>query len=661
MRGLSTERIVVVGNGMASHRFCEALVAAGICSTTHQVSVLAEEERPAYDRVNLGEVLRGRPTHSLTLAPTSWYERHDIDLRLGDPVVSVDRGRRSVRVRSGADIAYDRLVLATGSRPLRPSAIFRPGLNDESAPGGTSGVFTVRTAADMDRLQAALVGAAHIAVVGGGFIGVELAATLAALGKRVDLVEGAPHVLGSRIDCDTASAVQAALLDGGVALHLGTSVTSVRGHPERRQVDLSTGVTLAADIVVVCAGVRSRDDLALQCGLARSPGGGVRVNRFLETSDPHVYAIGECAALDEAPVTQALPGFLMADALAHTMLGKRTRLEPLGDRIQLRVPGLALTLLGDTRGLDATSDCHSAGGVSRRVWVRRGRVVGATILGGWSELPDVEAAIKARARINPAGRSRFCSSGSVLSVLPSCTRTSDAMVCTCRGVTAAQIRAAVLRGCADATAVRGETGASSVCGTCLPQVEALVRAPDSVVAPAPREPATAIVACVAAVAAATILVRTAVFGHGIPYGLSLLSRRAWEVLWLTRTGRLASGFTLLALLALPSTLSARKRVSRLRWGRISRWRFAHVLLGALAVVALVGHTGLHFGRSLNRTLAVSTTLLLLVGGLAGTTPLPRATHAWTVPLRNAFRSTHVAIIAPVVTLLVAHVLAAFYF
>jgi nitrite reductase (NADH) large subunit len=351
----------------------------------------------------------------------------------------------------------------------------------------------------------------------------------------------------------------------------------------------------------------------------------------------------------------------MAEALAHTMLGQRTRLEPPSTRIQLRLPGLELTLLGDTRGLNADSDCHSACGSSRRVWVRGGRVVGATVLGGWSELPNIEEAIRARARIRAAARYRFRSGGSVLAAFPSWTRGPDVVVCTCRGITAGQIRAAVCGGCTDVTAIRYATGASGVCGTCLPQVEAILRAPDAAVPAVPRERGAAVVACIALAAAATVLARTTVFSRGLPYGLSLLSERGWEVLWLTRGGRLASGFTLLSFLVLPGTLTARKRLSRFRWGTIARWRFAHVLLGVLAVMALISHTGLHFGRTLNRTLAVSTTLLLLIGGLAGATPLPRARRAWAMGVRNGFRTAHVAIIAPVVMLIVFHILTAFYF
>jgi nitrite reductase (NADH) large subunit len=644
-------RIVVVGNGMVGHRFCEALVEA-VGGTTPWLSIFAEEDRPAYDRVNLGDVLHGRAPDSLTLSPVSWYEAHGIDLALGDPIVAIDRQRRVVRARSGAEAGYDRLVLATGSRPARPGAMFCAGAR----------VFTVRTLADVAGLGAAVCAAERVVVVGGGFIGVEVAETLRALGRRVDLVETAAHILRPRLDCETARAVEAALGERGIRLHLAAEVVRLQRQAEQMRLELSTGAVLDADVVVVCAGVRPCDELADQCGLVRAARGGIRVNHFLETSDPHIYAIGECAVLDDAPATQVLPGFRMAEALALTVLGERTAFEPPVERVRLRVPGLELTLVGDTRGLDATSSSYSSGDAPRHIWVRGGRIVGATALHGWPRLAEVEDAIRTRARVGAADLRRFRWSGNLGSAEPRQPCALDAtIVCRCRKITVGQIRAAVGRGCADAAAVRGQTGASGVCGSCLPEVEALVRAPLSAIAPARREPGVVVAACVGAGAAAAIVVRGLLSNRGIPYGSSLVSPRPWELLWLTRTGHLASGFTLLALLLAPGLLSARKRLRRFRWGTMTAWRLAHVLTGLLAMGALTAHTGLHFEPSLNRTLALGCALLLLAGGLTGATPVPRTASGGFARARERFRTAHIALLWPVLALLVVHVVVAFYF
>jgi nitrite reductase (NADH) large subunit len=648
---VTAPRIVVVGNGMVGHRFCEEVIRT-IRGTAPRLSVFGEEDRPAYDRVNLGDVLRGCAPGSLTLSPVSWYEAHGIDLALGDPIVAIDRGRRLVRARSGAEVGYDRLVLATGSRPVRPRALFSPGAR----------VFTVRTLADVEGLQDALGAADRVAVIGGGFIGVEVAATVAALGRWVDLVEKAAHVLGPRLDSGTARAVESALGARGIRLHLAAEVVRLQGRAEQTRLDLSTGVVLDADVVVVSAGVRPCDELADQCGLGRAARGGIRVNSFLETSDPHIHAIGECAALDDAPATQVVPGFRMAEALASTVLGERTAFEPPVERVQLRLPGSELTLVGDTRGVDAASESYSDGEARRQIWLRGGCIVGATALGGWPQLAEVEEGIRARARVGAANLRRFRSSGNLGGSAPRRACAVDAtIVCTCRKITVGQIRAAVGRGCADAAAVRVETGASGVCGSCLPQVEALVRAPLSAIAPARRERGVAIAACVGAIAASTVVARGVLFSRGIPYGSSLVSARPWDCLWLTRSGHLTSGFALLALLLAPSLLSARKRLRRFRWGTMTAWRLAHVLTGLLAMGALVAHTGLHFEPSLNRTLALGCALLLLAGGLTGATPVPRTAGGGFARVQERFRSAHVALLWPVLALLVVHVVLAFYF
>lgn len=185
----SRKALVVAGHGMVGHRLVEQAVARGL-TDDWDVVVHAEEDLPAYDRVGLSSLFTGRSAQDLSLVADGFFDHRALDLRLGDPVVAVDAGARTVTAASGRSTAYDALVLATGSTPFVPPV-----------PGATGpGRFVYRTIADLEAIRGASVGATSAAVIGGGLLGLECANALLSLGLSTTVVEFAPRLMPVQVD-----------------------------------------------------------------------------------------------------------------------------------------------------------------------------------------------------------------------------------------------------------------------------------------------------------------------------------------------------------------------------------------------------------------------------------------------------------------------------
>jgi 3-phenylpropionate/trans-cinnamate dioxygenase ferredoxin reductase subunit len=251
-----------------------------------EISLIGEEPIAPYQRPPLSKAwLKGEvDAEGLALRPESFYAEHDIDLRLNTRVTSIDR-RRSCVVMEGEETAlYTRLIIAAGARARRLNL---PGL-------GLEGVMELRTAADADRLKAALRTGKRLAVIGGGYVGLEAAASARALGAEVTVIEMQPRVL-ARVACETLSAfVQGYHRDQGVVFELAAGVAALEGEAGRvSAVRLSDGRAIACDAALVGVGAAPNQELAAAAGLVCDDG--IVVDGAARTSDPAIYAIGDCA------------------------------------------------------------------------------------------------------------------------------------------------------------------------------------------------------------------------------------------------------------------------------------------------------------------------------------------------------------------------------
>ncbi|MFI9822064.1 FAD-dependent oxidoreductase [Streptomyces sp. NPDC052013] len=371
--------LVVVGHGMVGHRLVERLRAHDRHGTWRAV-VLAEEPRPAYNRVALSSYLEGRSAADLTLAGHEFLGDPLVDLRLATPVTGIDRDARTVTTADGTLVGYDALVLATGSRPFVPPV---PGHD-------LPGCFVYRTFDDLDAIRAAARQGRPGVVVGGGLLGLEAANALRLLGVQPHVVELAPRLMPLQLDEGGARVLARLVGDLGLRVHCGTAVQTVhaRADGRTRAVTLTDGSTLDADLVVFSAGVRPRDELAGPAGLATGGRGGFLVDDRCRTEDPRIWAVGECAAVRGRTYGLVAPGYRMAELVADQLLGRPgTRFADPDTSAKLKLLGVDVAGFGDahaeTEGaLEYVLRDDTAGTYAKLVLGPDGRVLLGGVLAG---------------------------------------------------------------------------------------------------------------------------------------------------------------------------------------------------------------------------------------------------------------------------------------
>ncbi|GAA4971162.1 nitrite reductase large subunit NirB [Yinghuangia aomiensis] len=464
-------RLVLVGHGMVGQRFLEALAAQG---GGWQVTVLCEEPRAAYDRVHLTSYFSGSSAEDLSMVPAGFLDEHGIDLRLGDPAVSVDREARTVTARSGAVFGYDALVLATGSYPFVPPV---PGHDAE-------GCFVYRTIEDLQAIESWAAGSRVGAVVGGGLLGLEAAGALKAMGLETHVVEFAPRLMAIQVDAGGGDALRRKIEDLGVAVHTGagTQEVGVDDAGRVRSMALSNGETLGVDLVVFSAGVRPRDQLARECGLDVGERGGIAVDATCRTSDPRIWAIGECAlAADGRVYGLVAPGYQMAETVAHELSGGSGSFTGADTSTKLKLLGVDVASFGDAHG--TAEGCLEVLYSNTREGVYKKLVVGADgallggVLVGDADSYDLLRPLCLSGAALPAPPEQLvlpASAGAPVAIGASALP-DEALVCSCHNVSKGAIRAAVAeQGCADVPAVKKCTRAGTGCGSCVKMLTTIV-------------------------------------------------------------------------------------------------------------------------------------------------------------------------------------------
>lgn len=465
-------QVVLVGHGMVGQRFLEALTEAEPRPPGLRITVLAEEPRLAYDRVHLTSWFSGTTAEELSLCGEGFAAEHGIDIRLGDPVETIDRAARTVTTGAGHTVGYDTLVLATGSYPFVPPV---PGHD-------TPGCFVYRTIEDLEAIKAAAERARIGVVVGGGLLGLEAAGALTAMGLDTHVVEFAPRLMALQIDDGGGRVLRRKIQDLGVTVHTGAGTRTIvdRGGRVAGMV-LSDGTELATDLVVFSAGVRPRDQLARAAGLAVGERGGIVVDEHCRTDDPHVLAIGECAlAVDGRVYGLVAPGYAMAEVAARQLVAGPS--DP--DRTftgadlstSLKLLGVDVAGFGDAHGVaeDCVEVLYSdplAGVYKKLVIGADGRLLGGVLVG------DADA----YARLRPLTGSPLPVPPEQL-VLPAAAGPrvplalpDTAVVCSCHGVAKGTIRAAVTEhDVVDVPGVKRCTKAGTGCGGCVKLIGTIV-------------------------------------------------------------------------------------------------------------------------------------------------------------------------------------------
>lgn len=302
------ERLIVVGNGMVGLRFVEELVARA--EGRYRISIIGKEPQPAYNRVLLSSLLAGEVSApDVRFRDRGWYAEHGLELLLGSAAESIDAGTRVLRLADGRTLAFDRLVLATGSQPIHPPA---PGMT-------LPGVMTFRDLADVEAIHAAAGGGRRAVVIGGGLLGIEAAYGLVRAGLEVSLIALRDRLLERQLDPRAGQLLRSAVEAKGIRVLLEAETEAVLGDVAAEAVKLKDGRLLPADLVVVAIGIQPEATLAGQAGIVCNHG--IVVDDGLATSVAGIYAIGECAEHRGVCYGLVEPGYTQARILAERLAG----------------------------------------------------------------------------------------------------------------------------------------------------------------------------------------------------------------------------------------------------------------------------------------------------------------------------------------------------
>ena len=457
--------VVVVGNGMVGLRFCERLVEFD-ATGTYRVVTFCEEPRAAYDRVGLTTFFAHRDAEKLMLARQDWYHEHGIELHIGDRACVIDRKRQRVRSEKGVEIGYDVVVLATGSFPFVPPV---PGIDKR-------GVFVYRTIEDLERIIEYAKHSRRCAVLGGGLLGLEAARAAHELGLETHVVEFSPRLMPRQIDEAGSKTLVARIESMGVRVHLGMSSKEVHGRGTVQSLEFTNGGSLEVDMIIVSAGIRPRDDLGKESGLTLGQRGGILVDDRLRTSDPAIFAIGECASHRGMVYGLVGPGYEMAEVVAANLTGSGREFLGTDLSTKLKLMGCDVASFGDyeapsERATPLVFEDPFTGIYKKLLFTLDGqRLLGGILVGDASAYGMYSMMAKSDAPLPCQPHELLLTGSGTSPALGTLDAMPDAaQVCSCNNVSKGQICAAIRESNLDSVAaVKLCTRAGTGCGGCVP-------------------------------------------------------------------------------------------------------------------------------------------------------------------------------------------------
>jgi nitrite reductase (NADH) large subunit len=367
-----SEPLVIVGNGMAAARLVDELAKAAL--GRYAIAVIGDEPRLAYNRVLLSSVLAGETaSHDIELRTATWWRDRGVTLKYGCLVTEIDAGRRELKIANEESISYSKLVLATGSTPLR--------LNVPGA--GLDGVHTFRDSRDVDLLLALAAGKKRVVVVGGGLLGLEAAYGLAKAGARVTLIHLMDRLMERQLDAPAAELLKTLVERKGIKILLNANTAVLHGETRVETIELADGRRIDADAVIFAAGIRPNTALATQAGIAVNRG--IVVDDVLQTGTPDIFALGECAEHRGICYGLVEPAYEQARVLAQHLAGAAAFYGGSVLATNLKVSGVSVFSAGDfmggAQGCEAIVLSDIRHGTYKKLVISEGRLTGAVLVG----------------------------------------------------------------------------------------------------------------------------------------------------------------------------------------------------------------------------------------------------------------------------------------
>ena len=469
------KNLVVIGNGMVGHKFLECMVAKD-AAQDWQLITFCEESRLAYDRVNLSAFFTDKTEADLSLVEPGFYEKNQVQVYIGDKAIQIDRERKEITSASGKVIAYDKLVLAMGSYP------FVPPIKGKD----TQGTFVYRTIDDLQAIAAYAQNCRVGVVIGGGLLGLECANALKNLGLETHVVEFMPRLMPVQVDDAGGALLKQNIEEIGVAVHTSKSTTEIVSENDRvYKMTFADGTELQTDMIVFSAGIRPRDELARQSGLEVGDRGGIVINDFCQTSDPDIYAIGECALYRNQIYGLVNPGYNMARVAADNLCESEGSTFTGADMsTKLKLLGVDVASFGDafgkTPGARAIALTDSIQGTYKKLVVNESGtlLLGGILVGDASAYGNLLQLMHNQITLPPHPEDLILPprSGSSTPMLCVENLPDTAQICSCNNVSKGDVCAAIQeQKLTDIASVKQCTKAGTGCGGCVPLVTDLLK------------------------------------------------------------------------------------------------------------------------------------------------------------------------------------------
>jgi nitrite reductase (NADH) large subunit len=649
--GQATSQVLIVGAGPVGIRAAQEISQRG-----QDVTVLSTEVVTPYNRVRLTPLLGG----DVQFSDISLLEQKDDDLpytlHYGQRVVRIDPGFKHVVTASGAVWPYETLILATGSDA------FIPGIPGRDIPG----VYTFRTADDASALIARSFSSRHVAVIGGGLLGLEAARGMRQRQCNVTVIEHETHLMPRQLDQVAGAQLSKNIEELGVTVRTGVAVKEILGETRVSGLMLSDGMRVDCDTVIICTGVRPNIDLAREARL--HIGAGITVNDQMQTSAPSIYAVGECAEHRGRLSGLVGPGYAQAQVAADTIAGTPSVFEGAAPTTKLKVIGAEVFSVGEIEQLEVQANVRShvwhEDDLYRRIFIDRGKIVGALAVGKWDQASKVQDAVQHGATVYPWMLYRFRKHGLIWPVSDDAAdeMPDSATLCNCTGVTCGQVRGAMAHGCATPAEVSAQTGAGTVCGTCVPLLAEMI---DAGAEPEPMPLWKPVLGM--SVLATIVALLPVLLGYiPLPTSYDPDSLRVW--LWQDNIVKQYSGFILLGLTVMAFAIGLRKRFRFMdRLGGFDGWRLVHIGIGLVTLAGLLAHTGFNLGSGWNLALGLVFVGAILIGSVAGlATGADHELRARRIgsarkPPRKMPTWLHILALWPLPVLILFHVLASYAF
>jgi nitrite reductase (NADH) large subunit len=468
------KKLVVIGNGMAGARTVEEILARG-GADQFDITMFGDEPTGNYNRILLSNVLNGSyKEDDIFLNPLPWYEENNIRLLAGKRASGLLRRARLVYDENGTPEPYDRLIIATGSRP------FIPPIEGVSMPDGSfkPGVFVFRTLQDCRDIAAYAKGAKTAAVIGGGLLGLEAARGLQNFGLEVSVVHLGGHLMPQQLDEPSGRMLHAAMERLGVKVLLRKNTSSILGKDHVLGLRFAGGSALETDMVVISAGIKPNWEIAAGCGLQVERG--IVVDDQMRTDDPNVYAVGECAQHRGMVYGLVAPLWEQAKVLADHITGSNDRSAYHGSKVatKLKVMGVEVASMGVVEPRDADDEVvqfsEPKKGTYKKLIIRDGRLVGGILLGDISKAAYLTQAFDRNTPLPEERLHLLFDIGDPPKKVTLEEMSAATQICNCNGVSKGALVACVKSGKRSPKAVMDATRAGMGCGSCKQMVTEIV-------------------------------------------------------------------------------------------------------------------------------------------------------------------------------------------